>query len=74
VFFITNTDIQQYVGENQLSIVSQMVGLTFAMFVAANSRIYYVLVFDYNTILYDIGVSGSNVLLICMLVTLGHCK
>ncbi|MGH9973492.1 MAG: potassium-transporting ATPase subunit KdpA [Nitrososphaeraceae archaeon] len=37
VFFITNTDIQHYVGENQLSIVSQMVALTFAMFVAANS-------------------------------------
>jgi K+-transporting ATPase ATPase A chain len=32
--FITNTDIQHYVGENQLSIVSQMVAITFAMFVA----------------------------------------
>jgi len=34
VSFITNTDLQHYVGENQLSIVSQMVALTFAMFVA----------------------------------------
>src|SRR4249919_3397200 len=32
--FITNTDLQHYVGENQLSIVSQMVALTFAMFIA----------------------------------------
>jgi len=37
VSFITNTDLQHYIGENQLSIVSQMVALTFAMFVAANS-------------------------------------
>ena len=32
--FVTNTDLQHYVGENQLSVVSQMVALTFAMFVA----------------------------------------
>jgi K+-transporting ATPase ATPase A chain len=32
--FITNTDLQHYIGETQLSIVSQMVALTFAMFVA----------------------------------------
>ena len=33
VSFVTNTDLQHYAGENQLSVVSQMV-LTFAMFVA----------------------------------------
>ena len=32
--FITNTNLQHYVGETQLSVVSQMVALTFAMFVA----------------------------------------
>lgn len=32
--FVTNTDLQHYVGENQLSVISQMVALTFAMFVA----------------------------------------
>jgi potassium-transporting ATPase potassium-binding subunit len=32
--FITNTDLQHYAGETQLSVVSQMVALTFAMFVA----------------------------------------
>jgi potassium-transporting ATPase potassium-binding subunit len=32
--FITNTDLQHYIGETQLSVVSQMVALTFAMFVA----------------------------------------
>ena len=34
VSFITNTDLQHYAGENQLSVMSQMVALTFAMFVA----------------------------------------
>jgi potassium-transporting ATPase potassium-binding subunit len=34
VSFITNTDLQHYAGENQLSVVSQMVALTFTMFVA----------------------------------------
>jgi len=34
VSFITNTDLQHYVGDTQLSVVSQMVALTFAMFVA----------------------------------------
>ena len=32
--FITNTNLQHYIGETQLSVVSQMVALTFAMFVA----------------------------------------
>ena len=32
--FITNTDLQHYNGDMQLSVVSQMVALTFAMFVA----------------------------------------
>jgi len=34
VSFITNTELQHYVGDTQLSVVSQMVALTFAMFVA----------------------------------------
>lgn len=34
VSFITNTDLQHYAGDTQLSIVSQMAALTFAMFVA----------------------------------------
>ncbi|WP_218583652.1 potassium-transporting ATPase subunit KdpA, partial [Candidatus Nitrosotalea sp. FS] len=37
--FITNTDLQHYAGEQQLSIFSQMVGLIFMMFVAPASGI-----------------------------------
>ncbi|MFZ0843421.1 MAG: potassium-transporting ATPase subunit KdpA, partial [Nitrosotalea sp.] len=35
--FITNTDLQHYAGDQQLSIFSQMVGLIFIMFVAPAS-------------------------------------
>jgi K+-transporting ATPase ATPase A chain len=35
--FITNTDLQHYAGDQQLSIFSQMVGLIFVMFVAPAS-------------------------------------
>jgi K+-transporting ATPase ATPase A chain len=34
ISFVTNTNLQHYVGENQLSVFSQMIALTFAMFVA----------------------------------------
>jgi potassium-transporting ATPase potassium-binding subunit len=37
--FITNTDLQHYIGDQQLSILSQMVGVTFIMFVAPASAI-----------------------------------
>ena len=37
--FITNTDLQHYAGDQQLSIFSQMVGLIFLMFVAPASGI-----------------------------------
>jgi K+-transporting ATPase ATPase A chain len=37
--FITNTDLQHYIGDQQLSILSQMVGITFIMFVAPGSAI-----------------------------------
>ncbi len=39
VSFITNTNIQHYAGDQQLSILSQMVALTFTMFVAPASAI-----------------------------------
>jgi K+-transporting ATPase ATPase A chain len=37
--FITNTDLQHYIGDQQLSILSQMIGVTFIMFVAPASAI-----------------------------------
>jgi K+-transporting ATPase ATPase A chain len=37
--FVTNTDLQHYAGDQQLSIFSQMVGLIFLMFVAPASGI-----------------------------------
>ena len=35
--FITNTDLQHYAGDQQLSILSQMIAITFPMFVAPAS-------------------------------------
>jgi K+-transporting ATPase ATPase A chain len=37
--FVTNTDLQHYIGDQQLTIFSQMVVITFAMFVAPASAI-----------------------------------
>ena len=37
--FITNTDLQHYIGDQQLSNLSQMVGITFIMFIAPGSAI-----------------------------------
>lgn len=39
VSFVTNTNIQHYVGDQQLTVFSQMVALTFVMFVAPASAI-----------------------------------
>ena len=37
--FITNTDLQHYIGDQQLSNLAQMIGITFVMFVAPGSAI-----------------------------------
>ena len=39
VSFITNTDLQHYAGDQSFSVISQMVVLTFAMFVSSASGI-----------------------------------
>src|SRR5437867_1844907 len=39
ISFVTNTDLQHYVGDQQLTVFSQMVALTFMMFVAPASGI-----------------------------------
>jgi K+-transporting ATPase ATPase A chain len=39
ISFVTNTDLQHYVGDQQLTVFSQMVALTFVMFVAPASAI-----------------------------------
>lgn len=39
ISFVTNTDLQHYVGDQQLTVFSQMVALTFVMFVAPASGI-----------------------------------
>jgi potassium-transporting ATPase potassium-binding subunit len=37
ISFITNTDLQHYAGDRQLSILSQMIAITFPMFIAPAS-------------------------------------
>ena len=39
ISFITNTDLQHYAGDQQLSILSQMIAVTFPMFIAPASAI-----------------------------------
>lgn len=39
ISFITDTNLQHYIGDQQLSITSQMIAITFTMFIAPASRI-----------------------------------
>jgi len=70
VSFITNTDLQHYIGENQLSIVSQMVALTFAMFVAPAFGIATAFAFIRSFIRKNFGLGNFYVDFVRVIVTL----
>jgi potassium-transporting ATPase potassium-binding subunit len=70
VSFITNTDLQHYIGENQLSVVSQMVALTFAMFVAPAFGIVTALAFIRSFIRKNFGLGNFYVDFVRVIITL----
>ncbi|TBR10534.1 MAG: potassium-transporting ATPase subunit A [Candidatus Nitrosotenuis sp.] len=67
--FVTNTDIQHYVGDKQLSIFSQMVGLTFMMFVAPATGISAAFAFIRGFIRKDFGLGNFYVDFIRVIIT-----
>jgi len=68
--FITNTDLQHYVGENQLSVVSQMVALTFAMFIAPAIGIATAFAFIRSFIRKNFGLGNFYVDFVRVIITL----
>jgi potassium-transporting ATPase potassium-binding subunit len=68
--FITNTDLQHYVGEKQLSVVSQMVALTFAMFVAPAIGIAAAFAFIRSFIRKNFGLGNFYVDFVRVIITL----
>jgi len=68
--FVTNTDLQHYVGENQLSVVSQMVALTFAMFVAPAFGIVTAFAFIRSFIRKEFGLGNFYVDFVRVIITL----
>ena len=70
VSFITNTDLQHYVGEKHLSIFSQMIAITFVMFVAPASGIAAAFAFIRGFIRKDFGLGNFYVDFIRVIVTL----
>jgi len=68
--FITNTDLQHYIGENQLSIVSQMVALTFAMFIAPAIGIVTAFAFIRSFIRKNFGLGNFYVDFVRVIITL----
>jgi K+-transporting ATPase ATPase A chain len=70
VSFISNTDLQHYTGENQLSVVSQMVALTFAMFVAPAFGIVTAFAFIRSFIRKNFGLGNFYVDFVRVIITL----
>ena len=68
--FVTNTDLQHYLGENQLSVVSQMVALTFAMFVAPAFGIVTAFAFIRSFIRKNFGLGNFYVDFVRVIITL----
>ena len=68
--FVTNTDLQHYIGENQLSVVSQMVALTFAMFVAPAFGIVTAFAFIRSFIRKNFGLGNFYVDFVRVIITL----
>ena len=70
VSFVTNTDLQHYIGENQLSVVSRMVALTFAMFVAPAFGIVTAFAFIRSFIRKNFGLGNFYVDFVRVIITL----
>lgn len=67
--FVTNTDLQHYIGEQHLSIFSQMIGIVFVMFVAPASAISAAFAFIRGFIRKDFGLGNFYVDFIRVIVT-----
>jgi potassium-transporting ATPase potassium-binding subunit len=70
VAFVTNTDIQHYAGDQILSVISQMVPITFAMFVAPASGIAAAFAFIRSFIRKNFGLGNFYVDFIRIILTL----
>jgi K+-transporting ATPase ATPase A chain len=70
VAFVTNTDIQHYAGDQTLSVISQMVPITFAMFVAPASGIAAAFAFIRSFIRKNFGLGNFYVDFIRIILTL----
>ena len=70
VSFITNTDLQHYAGEQSFSLISQMVALTFVMFVAPASGIAAAFAFIRGFIRKNFGLGNFYVDFIRIILTL----
>lgn len=70
VAFITNTDLQHYAGDQTLSVISQMVPITFAMFVAPASGIAAAFAFIRSFIRKNFGLGNFYVDFIRIILTL----
>ena len=70
VAFVTNTDLQHYAGDQTLSVISQMVPITFAMFVAPASGIAAAFAFIRSFIRKNFGLGNFYVDFIRIILTL----
>jgi K+-transporting ATPase ATPase A chain len=70
ISFLTNTDLQHYAGEQSLSITTQMVAITFAMFVAPASGIAAAFAFIRSFIRKNFGLGNFYVDFIRIILTL----
>jgi potassium-transporting ATPase potassium-binding subunit len=70
IAFITNTDLQHYAGDQTLSVISQMVPITFAMFVAPASGMAAAFAFIRSFIRKNFGLGNFYVDFIRIILTL----
>lgn len=70
ISFITDTNLQHYVGDQQLSITSQMVAITFTMFIAPASGIAAAFAFIRSFIRKNYGLGNFYVDMVRIIVTL----
>jgi len=70
ISFMTNTDLQHYLGDQQLTVFSQMVGITFMMFIAPATAISAAFAFIRAFIRKDFGLGNFYVDIIRVIVTL----
>lgn len=70
IAFMTNTDLQHYAGDQTLSVISQMVPITFAMFVAPASGIAAAFAFIRSFIRKNFGLGNFYVDFIRIILTL----